>query len=355
MSLESNASYSASAAQAKMDQKTKPLGALGELENLALQLCEIQQNLNPKVDPARAIIFAADHGVAAEGVSLFPQAVTAQMVLNFVNGGAAIAVLARTFDVDLEIVDVGVLSDFDRLLPIVHEKVARGSHNLLTQTALPPEQLTQALAVGAQRAVQAKKQGIRTLVLGEMGIANTTSAAALVCAFTGLSPEEIVGAGTGVTGAHLQLKIDVVRRALARVQGASPQAAQSAVGQATSLSARAILAELGGLEIAALVGAMIEAQALGLIVVVDGFIASAAALAAVRLHPPARAHMVFAHQSAERGHQAVLAALDAKPLLNLGLRLGEGSGALLALPLLRAASAIMAEMASFASAGVSQA
>jgi nicotinate-nucleotide--dimethylbenzimidazole phosphoribosyltransferase len=334
--------YSAAAAQKKIDQKTKPLGALGELESLALQLCHIQQSLEPIVDPARAIIFAADHGVADEGVSLFPKAVTTQMVQNFVAGGAAISVMARTFGVALEVVDVGVASDFDRKLSIIHQKVAHGSHNLLHTAALSPDQLVQALGVGAQRAVDAYKSGIRTLVLGEMGIANTTSAALLICAYTGLSPELIVGAGTGVSGPHLTHKISIVQRALARVDG-------------KNLAPRELLAEFGGLEIAALTGAMIEAHSLAQIVIVDGFIASAAALAAVKIHPPCRANMVFAHQSAERGHHAALQALQAKPLLQLGLRLGEGSGAMLALPLLRAAGSIMCDMASFEAAGVSQA
>jgi nicotinate-nucleotide--dimethylbenzimidazole phosphoribosyltransferase len=340
---QSEATRRAAQAQQILDGKTKPLGALGQLETLGVQLCVIQNTLTPSIDPVRALIFGADHGVAAEGVSLFPAEVTAQMMANFASGGAAICVLTRSFGVQCEVLDVGVNADLSGLAGIVHAKVARGSGNLRRSPALTPEHLVQAMGVGAQAAVRAFKSGIKTLVLGEMGIGNTTSAAALICAYTGASPSEVVGAGTGVSGAALALKTTVVAEALTR----------TAKSGNAKPAAREILAELGGLEIAALAGAMIEAHTLGLIVLVDGFIVTAAALAACQIEPATRANLVFAHRSAERGHSIALGALNATPLLDLGLRLGEGSGAALAVPLVRAAAAIINDMASFADAGVS--
>ena len=322
-----------------LDQKTKPVGSLGELEELAKQLCRVQNTLHPQVDPVRVLIFAADHGVAVEGVSLFPSEVTGQMVRNFAAGGAAISVLARCFDVQLEVIDVGVNADLLELQGIVHAKVAMGTGNLRRHAAMERAQMQQALAHGAEAIVRAHAAGVRCVVLGEMGIANTTAAAALICALLGLAAEEIVGAGTGVSGEQLRVKQHVVRDALERVQGVR--------------DVETLLCELGGYELVALCGAILEAESLGLLVVVDGFIVTAAALAAVRLRPRARDTMIFAHRSAERGHSVALQALKATPLLNLGLRLGEGSGGALAIPLLRAAAAIVREMASFASAGVS--
>lgn len=322
-----------------LDQKTKPVGSLGELEELAKQLCRVQNTLHPQVDPVRVLIFAADHGVVVEGVSLFPSEVTGQMVRNFAAGGAAISVLARCFDVQLEVIDVGVNADLLELQGIVHAKVAMGTGNLRRHAAMERAQMQQALAHGAEAIVRAHAAGVRCVVLGEMGIANTTAAAALICALLGLAAEEIVGAGTGVSGEQLRVKQHVVRDALQRAQGVQ--------------DVETLLCELGGYELVALCGAMLEAESLGLLVVVDGFIVTAAALAAVRLRPRAREAMIFAHRSAERGHSVALQALKAAPLLSLGLRLGEGSGGALAIPLLRAAAAIVREMASFASAGVS--
>jgi nicotinate-nucleotide--dimethylbenzimidazole phosphoribosyltransferase len=328
-------------AQAAMDQKTKPIGSLGQLEALAVQLCAVQNTLTPQVDPVRVLIFGADHGVAEEAVSLYPAAVTAQMMANFAAGGAAISVLTRCFGMQHEIIDVGVDADLSGLAGVINAKVAHGSANLRHGPALSPSQLLAAMAVGAQAVQRAERAGVKTLVLGEMGIANTTAAAALVCAFTGNKPADVVGAGTGVSGPALAQKIAVVADALTRV--------------GANRTANELLAELGGLEISALTGAMLAAEQANIMVLIDGFIVTAAALAAVAMAPNARRTMVFAHRSAERGHQLALAALDATPLLDLAMRLGEGSGAALAVPLLRAAGALMREMASFASAGVSTA
>ena len=325
-------------AQRALDQKTKPVGSLGRLEDLAVQLCVLQNTLKPVVDPVRVLIFAADHGVSAEGVSLYPAAVTAQMMHNFASGGAAICVLARQIGASLELIDVGVDADLSALTGIVHAKVRRSSGNILHTDAMSESELSDALKAGQDAVIRAAGEGIKTLILGEMGIANTTSAAALLCALLNLSASQMVGAGTGVSGGQLEHKQRVVEQSLAR---------------AGSVDAHGALRALGGLEIAALTGAMLEAQAHHISVIVDGFIVTAAAVAAVAINgDDLLSGLFFAHQSAETGHQHALKALNAKPLLNLRLRLGEASGAALAFPLLRAAAAIMGEMASFESAGV---
>jgi nicotinate-nucleotide--dimethylbenzimidazole phosphoribosyltransferase len=325
-------------AQRVLDQKTKPVGSLGQIEHIAVQLCVLQNTLNPCVDPVRVLIFAADHGVSSEGVSLYPAAVTAQMMHNFAGGGAAICVLAKQIGASLKLIDVGVDADLSTLEGITHAKVRLGSGNIAIEDAMSEAELASALEVGRSAVKQAALDSIKALILGEMGIANTTAAAALQCALLGLPPEQVVGAGTGVTSGQLEHKRTVVARALAR---------------AGKCSAREALRKLGGLEIAALTGAILEAQAQRIPVLLDGFIVTAAALAANAISAANPSHnLFFAHQSAEIGHQHALAELGAKPLLNLGLRLGEASGAALAFPLLRAAAAIVSEMASFESAGV---
>jgi len=327
-------------AQAAMDAKTKPPGSLGRLETAAVRLSALQDTLTPQVDPARVIVFAADHGVAAEGVSAFPAAVTAEMMKGFVAGGAAVAVLAKAQDVSLRAVDVGVDADLSELDGVVHAKVRRGSGNLAREAAMTHEQLDAALQVGREAVVQAAEDGCRTLCLGEMGIANTTAAAILTGALTGHDATLVTGRGTGIDDARLALKQRIVADALTR--------AGSLAGDPMEL-----LRQLGGLEIAALVGAMLEAPAHGLIIVVDGYIVTAAALLALALRPSVHPSLFFAHRSAEPGHDVALKAARAEPLLDLQLRLGEGSGAVLALPLLRAAATILADMATFESAGVS--
>ncbi len=329
------------AARAAVDAKTKPLGALGRIEELAIDLAVLQRTLTPSVDRARLVVFGADHGVAAEGVSAYPAVVTAQMMANLAGGGAAACVFARVFDVALEVVDVGVAADLSALTGIVHAKVRPGTANLATGPAMRSDDLAAAIAVGRAAVRRAAQAGCRALALGEMGIANTTSAAALTSALTGAAPEVTVGRGTGIDDRVLAHKRQVVSRALAL--HATP-----GIGVAD------LLAALGGLEIAAITGAVLEASKGGLAVLVDGFIVSAAALAAVRLDARCRAACFFSHRSAEPGHAVLLEALGAEPLLDLGLRLGEGTGAVLALPLLRAACAMLSEMATFASAGVSE-
>lgn len=318
---------------------TKPPGSLGRLERLAVTLCAQQNSPRPDVDPVRVVVFAADHGVCAEGVSAFPQAVTGQMIANFVAGGAAISVLAESLGAQMEVVNLGTVAPPPSTAGVVDERIAPGTANLARQPAMDQPQLMAALAAGERAAARAARQGARLLIGGEMGIGNTTSAAAVACALLGEPAEHLAGPGTGLDAQGMSHKIQVLRTALAR-HGAEREPL-------------AVLASLGGFEIVALAGALLGAAARRIPVLVDGFIVSVAALAAVRLQPTLRPWLLFAHHSPERGHGRVLAALQAEPLLALGMRLGEGSGAAVAVPLLRAACALHNRMASFQEAGVS--
>ncbi|MFN3596725.1 MAG: nicotinate-nucleotide--dimethylbenzimidazole phosphoribosyltransferase [Rubricoccaceae bacterium] len=334
----------AHAIQAALDAKTKPPGALGRLETLAAQAARVQGTLAPEADPARVVVFAADHGVAARGVSAYPAEVTAQMVAVAASGGAAVSVLARSVGASVEVVDVGVASDTSGFAGVQQAVVRRGTRDLTREPAMTEAECAAAREVGREAARRAARAGVRTLALGEMGIGNTTAAAALVAALTGVPPEAAVGRGTGVDAAGLARKVAAVQTALARGEGVPPDRPAGPL---------ATLARLGGLEIAALVGAMLEAPAHRMLVLVDGVIATAAALVAVRAEPSTAGALVFAHRSADAGHAAALHALGAEPLLDLGMRLGEGTGAVLAVPLVRAACAMLCEMATFEGAGVS--
>lgn len=325
-------------ARQRQAQLTKPPGSLGALEPLVIRLASLQQRECPSVARVHISIFAADHGVAAEGVSAFPQAVTAQMVDNFAAGGAAISVLARQLGASLEVIDLGTVSPSQVTSGVRRERIAPGTANLAREPAMTDVQLMQALGAGRAAAGRAKAAGAELFIGGEMGIANTTSAAALACALLGASPAMLTGRGTGIDDVQLRHKQAVIERALALHRAA-----------ATPLDS---LRCLGGFEIAALVGALIAAVQQRLPVLIDGFIVSVAALVAVRLNRTIRDGLIYAHVSAEAGHQALLDALDARPLLNLGMRLGEGSGAALAVPLLRLACDLHAQMATFAGAGV---
>lgn len=329
-------------AQSAIDNKTKPPGSLGLLESTAVQLSTIQNTLSPSVDPARVIVFGADHGVTEEGVSAFPAEVTLQMMANFAAGGAAVCVLSASANASLEVIDVGVNGDLSQFTSIVQQKVAMGTRNLANTAAMSHEELDSALQVGREAVVRASKEGQRCIGLGEMGIGNTTSAAILTGLMCTPDALAVTGRGTGLSDEQMPIKQRVVADAIARLAGMQDDPLEC-------------LREAGGLEIAALVGAMLEAPAHKLPVIVDGFIVTAAALIACRIRPSVRDGLFFAHQSAEMGHQMALEALDAKPLLQLDMRLGEGSAAALAIPLLRGAAAVMSDMASFADAGVSSA
>jgi len=326
------------AAAARQGQLTKPTGALGRLETLAIDLAGLQHTERPRADRAPIIIFAGDHGIAAQGVSAYPQEVTLAMMANFAAGGAAISVLARELGSSLEVVDAGTLAE--AAMPgTVMDKPRRGSRDFSKEPALSPEDLAFALDCGRRVVMRAAASGPDLLVLGEMGIGNTTSAAAIAAALLDISAQEITGLGTGLDAAGREHKARIIESALAHhaLAGAAPEK---------------ILCAVGGLEIAAISGAIIAAAQCRTPVLVDGFIVSVAALAASRLNPSCRPYLIFSHRSAEQGHRLVLQAVNAQPLLDLDLRFGEGSGAALALPILRLACALHNGMATFAEAAV---
>ena len=320
----------------KIDHKTKPLGALGQLEDLALQLGLIQCSENIRLEHPHMVVFAADHGIAAEGVSAFPQAVTAQMVGNMLAGGAAINVLARQHGFALHVVDAGVASDIADHPGLVKRKIAHGTQNICLGPAMQAAQCHAALQAGSD---VVKGLPGNVVAFGEMGIANTSAAALLLHRLAGVSLEDATGCGTGLSEPQRLHKQQVLMRAAAQ----HPKAVEP-------LQA---LAALGGFEIAMMTGAMLQAAAERRVILVEGFIAGSAALVATALVPQAKDYMVFCHRSTERGHRLLLSHLQARPLLDLGMRLGEGTGALLAWPLLQSSACLMGEMASFESAGVS--
>jgi nicotinate-nucleotide--dimethylbenzimidazole phosphoribosyltransferase len=329
------------AARARQLQLTKPPGSLGRLEDLACWFAARLGNPVPAQPLCEVFVFAADHGVAARGVSAFPQSVTGQMVGNFARGGAAINVLASLEGCRIEVVDVGVASDEPPPAGVRNGRVRAGTRDLASESAMTADELRAALAVGERCAREAVARGARLLIAGDMGIANSTAAACLICAVTGATPEAVVGRGTGVDDAGLVRKVDVVRIALARV-------AKAGVREPSRL-----LAELGGLEIAAIAGFYLEAARQGVPVMLDGYISTAAALAAAAIEPGVVEWMLASHRSAEAGHSVALQWLKLEPLLDLGLRLGEGTGAALTVPIVRAALALHARMATFGEAGVS--
>lgn len=331
----------AEVARAHQAQLTKPPGSLGTLESLAIQLASLQGVSSPSVDHVWISVFAGDHGVADEGVSAFPQVVTGEMVRNFATGGAAISVLARSLGAHLDVVNLGTVNDPGEISGVRRAIIAPSTANFCVGPAMTEAQFAAALAVGAESVRDAKQAGAQLFIGGEMGIANTTSAAAVACALLDQPPSCLAGAGTGLNAEGIRHKVSVLERALALHADAATAAEQ--------------LRRLGGFEIAALAGAYIAAAQAGLPVLVDGFITTTAALAAVRIQPQVRPWLLFAHRSKEHGHTRVLQALAAEPLLDLGLRLGEASGAATAVPLLRLACALHNGMATFEQAGVSTA
>lgn len=317
---------------------TKPPGSLGRLEELAVTLCGQQDTDTPGVDRSHISIFAADHGVCAEGISAFPQQVTGQMVANFAHGGAAISVLARHLGARLEVVNLGTVEPMPELPGVLVQRIGPGTANLALHPAMTNAEVRQALEAGDQAAQRAANNDAQLFIGGDMGIGNTTSAAAVACALLAETPSVIVGPGTGLDAAGVQHKIRVVAKALQR--------------HGDNRSPLAVLASLGGFEIAALTGAMLGCAQRRIPMLVDGFIVSVAALVAVLQQPELAPWLHFAHRSGEPGHGRILQALAAQPLLDLNMRLGEASGAAIALPLLRQACALHNQMASFADAGV---
>ncbi len=329
-------------ARARQARLTKPAGSLGRLEELSIRLAGMTGRLDPPLRDAVVFTLAADHGVAAEGVSAYPREVTPQMVLNFLRGGAAINVLAREVGARVVVADMGVDADLPSDPGLRAVKIRRGTANIARGPAMTVDEASRAIEAGRSLVRAELPAGLDVALTGDMGIANTTSSAALICAFTGLSPAVVVGRGTGVDDEGLMRKRDAVGRALAINAGA------------IAAGPLEVLAAVGGLEIAGLVGVILEAARERKPVIIDGFISGAAALTATALEPAVAGYLIASHRSQELGHGAVLERLGVAPLLDLDLRLGEGTGAVLALPLVRAAVRLLTEMATFGEAGVSE-
>lgn len=328
-------------AQARLDRLTKPVGSLGRLEEVAARYVAMTGKLPPALPQAAVYTFAADHGIAAEGVSAYPSAVTPQMVLNFLRGGAAVNVLARHTGAVVRVVDIGVAHDFGPLPGLIDRKIARGTKNFAAEPAMSREEAERALLVGIDLAAQAARDGIGVIGTGDMGIGNTTPSAAITAVLTGTPVSVATGRGTGIDEAGFRHKVSVIDAALAkhRPDPASPLD---------------VLAKVGGFEIAGLAGLILGAAGHRMPVMLDGFISGAAALLAAGLQPLCREYLLASHLSVEQGHQAALRHLSLKPLLDLDLRLGEGTGACLGISLLAASLKLLTEMATFDEAGVSE-
>jgi len=318
---------------------TKPPGALGKLEQLATQFSAYQSTLKPEINAVEIVVMAGDHGVAEEGVSAFPQAVTAEMVKNFASGGAAISVLTRYLSANLTVLNLGTVAELESIENVTDKRIAAGTANFCNEPAMTPEQLGEALAAGADAAQVAKQNNAQLFIGGEMGIANTTAAACIASRLLSKYPHQMAGPGTGLDAAQVQHKAGVIERALAK----HPTNDQLE-----------ILRSFGGFEIAGLVGAYIACAQLGIPVLIDGYIATAAALVAVGINASIIPWLIASHRSAEPAHIMMLEELQLEPLIDFGMRLGEGSGAAVAVPILQAACKLQSEMASFADAGVSE-
>lgn len=327
--------------QHKIDFKTKPIGSLGILETIGTQISLIQNTINPKISKPTIVVFAGDHGVVKNHpVSPFPQEVTAQMVLNFLSGGAAINVFSELNDLDLKVVDAGVNFDFIETPQLINAKVNKGTKDYTEEAAMSLEECENSILKGAEIITKIFSTGCNTIGFGEMGIGNTSSASLLMSAFTNTPIENCTGKGTGHTDLGVQNKIDILKNA---------QEKHTNIKESIE-----ILAAFGGYEISMMTGAFLQAAKLQMTIVVDGFITTSALLAAKALNKNVLDYCVFSHTSGEKGHEKMLHFLNATPLLNFGLRLGEGTGAALAIPTLKAATAFINKMASFESAGVSK-
>lgn len=322
-----------------IDTLTKPIGSLGRLEELAIQLGEITGEAFPTVTPPAVITFAADHGIVKEGVSAYPQEVTAQMVLNFLNGGAGINVFSRQIGAKFEIVDVGVAGDLAHP-GLTSKKVRYGTGNFLVEDAMTRDEVEQALTVGYERAQKMFDEGAKCLIVGEMGIGNTTPSSAIIQVLSGKSITELVGSGTGIDSEQVKHKQTIIMRSIEARQPDKTDAID-------------LLVKLGGLEIAAMTGAMLAAAQNRVPILLDGFICTVSGVLAAMMNEHARDYMIVGHRSVEIGHDVAINLLGKKPLLDLGLRLGEGTGAAVAFPILQSATLMLKEMATFASAGVS--
>jgi nicotinate-nucleotide--dimethylbenzimidazole phosphoribosyltransferase len=329
-------------AQARLDNKTKPLGSLGRLEEFGRRVLAISGTFKANSFKKVIFTFAGDHGITEEGISAFPKEVTPQMVLNFLAGGAGVNVLARHAGAEVRVVDVGVDFDFEEAPGMIHKKVARGTRNFAKGPAMTRNEMLAAMQVGIELADQCKVEGIALVGTGEMGIGNTTPSSAMIAAISGLTVRELTHRGTGISDAALEHKINTIEQGLS-------------LNRPDPKDPLDVLTKVGGLEIAAIAGLVVGCAANSIPVVIDGFISTAGALIASELHPNVRDYIFAAHQSVEIGHRFMLERIDARPILDLDLRLGEGTGAALAMMLIEAGVKILQEMATFEQAGVSQA
>ncbi len=328
--------------QQKIDQKTKPIGSLGRLEGVALQIGLIQQTLSPILTKPHIVIFAADHGIAENGVSQYPQEVTYQMVKNFLNGGAAINIFSKQNEIELTIVDAGVKGEFEEEQPnFLKLKIAQGTNNFLEKSAMSEKECWKSIEQGSKIVENIAKKGTNIIGFGEMGIGNTSSASLILHHLTGIKLAECVGSGTGLNEKGIEKKLAILRQADRKYS--------------KNMKPFEVLSTFGGFEIAHMVGAMLEAAQQNMVILVDGFIATSAAMIAQALYPQSREFMIFSHQSDEYGHVHMLEHLRGMPLILLGMRLGEGTGCAIAYPLLKSAIGFLNDMASFQDAGVSDA
>ncbi|MDV2683641.1 nicotinate-nucleotide--dimethylbenzimidazole phosphoribosyltransferase [Alkalihalophilus lindianensis] len=319
---------------------TKPPGSLGKLEGLAVELAEMKSKPFPVVSPAGVLVFAADHGIAEEGVSAFPQEVTLQMVQNFLNGGAAINVFSRQIGATLKVIDIGVKSTINDK-DLITDKVRMGTGNFFIEEAMTKVEAIEAIEIGMRQAESfIINQGVESLILGEMGIANTTASSAILAVLTGKPIDTLVGFGTGITSERVLHKVDIITQSIERRKPNADDPID-------------VLAKVGGLEIAGMAGAMLFAASYRVPIILDGFISTVAALVASKISNDVIDYMIVSHQSVEPGHLTAIHALGKEPLINLGLRLGEGSGAAVAFPLIESATRMLSEMATFQSAGIS--
>lgn len=324
----------------KIENLTKPKGSLGRLEELAVQIGTVQQTLTPQLNRPYNIVFAADHGIVTEGVSFSAPEVTAQMISNFLKGGAGVNMFARQHHFELEVVDCGVNADFGEMPGLVQRKIRKSTTNYLYEAAMTEEEMDQAIEIGAEAVDRAFATGCNIISFGEMGIANTSSSSIWMSCFTGISLQECVGAGSGLNAQGIEHKYQVLKTAMENYRGNG--------------TPRDIIRWFGGFEMVAALGAMLRAAELKMLVIIDGFIMTNCILAAVQLYPAALAYCIFGHQGDEAGHKLVLDALHAKPLLNLGLRLGEGTGAICAYPIIESAVHMINEMSTFKKAAVTK-
>lgn len=318
---------------------TKPIGSLGRLEELAINLAEMKNEPFPSVTPPGVLVFAADHGITSEGVSAYPQQVTEQMVWNFLNGGAAINVFSRQIGAILKIIDIGVANDIEHE-SLINQKIRYGTGNFYHEDAMSRQEAEQAIDVGYNQALQIIQEGAQCLILGEMGIGNTTSSSAILAVLSGKDISLLVGRGTGISDAAFLHKTAIIKQALIR-RNPNPNDPID------------ILAKVGGLEIAAMTGAMLAAASKRVPILVDGFICTIAALVAKLISPRVKDYMIVTHQSIEPGHKIALSQLEKQPIIDLGLRLGEGTGAAISFPIIQSATLMLKEMATFQSAGIS--